>query len=77
MGFLDITGPNEKGERPMTTYKTSFKIYKRLTHNDRGAMVHSLGELARFLGLESSQVRKAFYRNVTTFGAYKVITYRD
>lgn len=61
----------------MTIYKTSFKIYKRLAHNDHGTMVHSLSELASFLGLENSQVRKAFYRNVTTFGAYKVITYRD
>lgn len=61
----------------MTTYKTAFKIYKRLTHNDRGTMVNSLSELASFLGLEASQVRKAFYRNVTTFGAYEVITYRD
>lgn len=61
----------------MTTYKTSFKIYKRLTHKDRGTMVNGLSELVDFLGLESSRVRKALYRNVTTFGAYKVITYRD
>lgn len=61
----------------MATCKTSFKIYKRLTHNDRGIMAYSLSELALFLGLESSQVRKAFYNKVTTFDAYKVITYRD
>jgi hypothetical protein len=40
-------------------------------------MVNGLDELAGFLGLSTDQVRKAFYRNVTTFGAYKVITYRD
>ena len=55
----------------------SYKIYKRLTHNDHGTTVNSLGELASFLGLSTRQVREAFYRTVTTFGAYKVITYRD
>jgi len=61
----------------MTIYKTSYKAYKRLTHNDRGTTLNSLGELADFLGLSTGQVRKAFYRTVTTFGMYKVITYRD
>lgn len=56
---------------------TAFKIYKKQTNNDRGTMVDGLGELASFLGLETSQVREAFYHKVTTFGAYKVITYRD
>jgi len=55
----------------------TYKVYKRLTHGDRGTTLHSLRELADFTGLTVEQVRRAFYRTVTTLGAYKVITYRD